>query len=103
MNPFLDESRDARLKLAIQGFCDTLRAPESLHRLVMTFKPADRSAGDFALKAMLDEVLIAHIIRGDYRGLQSLLGTLFGAVVTDGPVKVPGGTSGAKRHTGGTA
>ena len=38
MNPFTDETRDARIKLAIDGFCDTLRAPESLHRLIMDTK-----------------------------------------------------------------
>lgn len=98
MNPLTDESRDARLKVAVDGLCDTLRAPETLHRLVMLWKPADRSVGDFALKAMLDHVLIAHIMRGDYRGLHSLLGTLFVGEGTDGHPKVPVGTRSAERH-----
>ena len=50
MNPFLDESRDSRIKLNVTGLCDTLRSPESLHRLVMGEKGASVSAGDFALK-----------------------------------------------------
>ncbi|HXG77662.1 MAG TPA: hypothetical protein VNJ53_13935 [Gaiellaceae bacterium] len=98
MNPFTDESRDARLKLAVPGLCDTLRAPESLHRLVMEYKPAVLSVGDFALKSMLDAVLLAHIVRGDYRAVQRLLGALFGPVVPDGRTQVPNGTEGAERH-----
>lgn len=97
-NPFTDESRDARLKLGIEGFCDTLRSPESLHRLVMVEKPAVLSAGDFALKSMLDAVIDAHKVVGDYRSIQRLLGTLFGDVVTGAPAQVPTGTSGAERH-----
>ena len=84
MNPFTDESRDARLKVSVTGWCDTLRAPESLHRLVMVEKPTPMSAGDFALKAMLDAALMARMVRGDYRGIQRLLGTLFGPVVSNG-------------------
>lgn len=98
MNPLTDESRDARLKVSVEGLCDTLRAPESLHRLVMLWKPADRSVGDFALKAMLDSILMGQIVRSDYRGLQSLLGTLFGPVVTDQHLQVPNGTNGANGH-----
>ncbi len=97
-NPFTDETRDARLKLNIDGFCDTLRAPESLHRLVMEYKPATVSAGDFALKAMLDSSIDALKVRGDYRGIQRLLGTLFGGEGTDRPAQVPNGTPGAERH-----
>jgi hypothetical protein len=99
-NPFTDESRDARLKLAIDGFCDTLRSPESLHRLVMEYKPAMQSSGDFALTSMFNSVLMALIVRGDYRGLQRILGTTFGDVVTDRPAQVTNGTSGAERHKG---
>lgn len=98
MNPFTDESRDARLKLTIDGFCDTLRSPESLHRLVMIEKPAMLSAGDFALKAMLDATIDAHKVRGDYRAIQRLLGTLFGDVVSTTPPTVPIGTTSAERH-----
>lgn len=90
-NPFTDESRDARIKLSVAGLCDTLRAPESLHRIVMVEKPTTVSAGDFALKAMLDAALMARMVRGDYRGIQSLLGTLFGP-------EVPSGTSTGKAH-----
>jgi len=90
-NPLTDEERSARLKLNVDGLCDTLRAPASLHALVMEHKPASVSTGDFALKAMLDSVLTAQIVRGDYRGLQRLLGTLFGGEGTNG-------TTGDKRH-----
>jgi hypothetical protein len=85
-NALLDESRDARLKLSVEGFCDTLRAPESLHRLLMLEKPAAVSTGDFALRAMLNESLMAHMVRGDYRAIQRLLGTLFGDEVPPGTV-----------------
>jgi hypothetical protein len=98
MNPFTDESRDARLKLAIVGFCDTLRSPESLHRLVMIEKPAHVGVGDRTLKALLDQVIDEHKVAGDYRGIQRLLGTLFGDVVTVTPLQVPPGTVGAERH-----
>jgi hypothetical protein len=97
-NPFTDESRDARLKLGIDGLCDTLRSPESLHRIVMEHKPATVSTGDFALKAMLDAVIDAHKVRGDYRGIYRLLGTLFGDAVTERNGQVTNGTSGAERH-----
>jgi len=82
-SPFLDESRDARIKLGVAGLADTLRAPESLHRLVMVEKPTTVSAGDFALKSMLDAALMARMLRGDYPGIQRLLGTLFGPVVDE--------------------
>lgn len=71
------------MKLAIDGFCEQLRAPESLHQLVMLHKPATQSAGDFALASMLNAVLMALIVRGDYRGIQRLLVSLFGDLVTD--------------------
>jgi hypothetical protein len=98
MNPFTDETRDARLKLSIEGFCDTLRSPESLHRLVMEYKPAQQSVGDFALKAMLDETIDALKVAGRYRDIQRLLGTLFGDVVTERRADVPNGTPRAERH-----
>lgn len=108
MSPFTDESRDARIKLGVAGLADTLRAPESLHRLVMVEKPQTVSAGDFALKAMLDGALMARMVRGDYRGIQRLLGTLFGELDDERhlsnrstPVQGTNGTTGDKRHNGG--
>lgn len=83
MNPFTDEERTSRMKLAIDGFCDQLRAPETLHRVTMEYKPATMSTGDFALKAMFDSVLMALIVRGDYRGAQRLLVSVFGEEVTN--------------------
>ena len=104
-SPFLDESRDARIKLGVAGLADTLRAPESLHRLVMVEKPTTVSAGDFALKAMLDAALMARMLRGDYPGIQRLLGTLFGPVVDERHqakderhAQGTNGTSGDERH-----
>jgi hypothetical protein len=97
-NPFTDESRDSRIKISVAGLCDTLRAPESLHHMVMIEKPATVSAGDFALKSMLDSVLMTRMVRGDYRGIQRLLGTLFGPLVPDGTVAP---TPAAERHKGG--
>lgn len=98
MNPFTDESRDARLKVSVEGLCDTLRAPETLHRLVMEHKPASMSVGDFALTSMLDSIIDAHKVRHDYRAIQRLLDTTFGRAGDDGHVQVPNGTSGAERH-----
>ena len=83
MNPFTDEKRSAQLTLSIAGFCDQLRSPESLHRLVMIEKPTTSSAGDFALKAMLDEAIMTRMVRGDYRGIYVLLVSLFGADLTN--------------------
>lgn len=106
MNPFTDESRDSRIKLGVAGLADTLRAPDSLHRLVMVEKPTTVSAGDFALKAMLDAALMSRMVRGDYRGIQRLLGTLFGPLVDErhGPTpslrpEVPNGNARADRHS----
>jgi hypothetical protein len=98
VNAFTDVSRDARLKLGLEAVCDTLRAPEVLHRLVMEHKPAVQSLGDFTLKALLDQVLTAHMVRGDYRGIQSLLGTLFGHEGTERSGQVTNGSLGAGRH-----
>lgn len=79
MNPFTDEKRTSQLQLSIDGLCDQLRTPDSLHRLVMIEKPATESAGDFALKSMLNAAIINRMVRGDYRGIQRLLVSLFGA------------------------
>lgn len=97
-NPFTDESRDARFKMDISGLMDTLRSPESLHRIVMEFKPAVVSTGDFMLKGALDSVIDALKVRGDYRGIQRLLGTLFGPEGTERRGEVPNGTRSAGRH-----
>ena len=104
-NPFTAESRDARLSLGLDGFIDKLRAPESLHRLVMIAKPAHMPASDFALKAMLDAHLMACILRGDYAAVQRTLVTLFGPEVTNGTreqvaaARVTNGTFGAGAGT----
>ena len=98
-NPFTDESRDARFKVDVPGLMDTLRSPESLHRLVMEFKPAATSTGDFALKGMLDSCIDALKVRGDYRAIQRLLGTLFGPLGTERQPEVPNGTRRAERHS----
>jgi hypothetical protein len=103
-NPFTQESRDARLSLGLAGFIDKLRAPDSLHALVMLAKPATVPASDFALKSMLDQHLMALIVRSDYRGVYVTLGTLFGPEVTAGTrgprgaAAVTDGTNGAKRY-----
>lgn len=97
-NPFTDESRDSRFKVDVPGLMDTLRSPESLHRLVMEFKPAVVSTGDFALKGMLDSCIDSLKVRGDYRGIQRLLGTLFGPDGTERRDEVPNGTRRAERH-----
>lgn len=107
-NPFTAESRDARISLGLEGFIDKLRAPDSLHALVMRAKPLTVPASDFALKAMLDQFLMACIVRSDYREVYATLGTLFGAEVTLGTSRKPptkadvtDGTFGAGRHNGG--
>ena len=103
-NPFTDESRDARLSLNIDGFCDKLRAPEALHRLATQHKPKHMSTGDFFLKAALDLRLIELIVAGHYDEVQRTLGTVFGPLGTDGTEwgapEAPGtgGTTGAARH-----
>lgn len=90
-NPFTDESRDARLKLGVDGFCDTLRSPESIKWLVMQGKPAGFAVGDFALLSMVDAIIDRHKVAHDYRAIQCTLDTLFGPVGTNG-------TPGADRH-----
>lgn len=102
-NPFTSEVRRARLSLGLDGL-EKLRTPASLHALVMRMKPGNVSATDFALTAMLNEVLMALIVRGDYRQVHTTLGTLFafdvpnGRRATDGPGNVPDGTAGTKRY-----
>jgi hypothetical protein len=83
-NPFTGESRDARLGIKVEGWCDTLRAPESLHRLFMEAKPGHVSIGDFALKAMLDAHLMALMVAGQYTRIYSLLGNLFSGELPTG-------------------
>lgn len=104
-NPFTDESRDARLKIAVEGLCDTLRAPESIRQLVMEHKPATVSVGDFALKAMFDARIDVLKVAGQYREIQRLLDTHFGPLgdarhLAHAPsrAEVTNGTSGAERH-----
>lgn len=82
MNAFVNETRDSRMALDIDGLVGKLRAPETLHRLVMAAKPATMSVGDFCLKAMFDGVLMAAIMRSDYRAAYSTLVTILGADVT---------------------
>ncbi len=98
MNAFTEESRDARLALNLEGFIEKLRAPESIHKLVMLAKPATQSVGDFALAAMLNSCLIAAILRGDYRWAYGTLGTLFPAEVTDGTSAISAVPDGTKRY-----
>jgi hypothetical protein len=97
-NPFTQESRDARLSVGLPGLMDKLRAPDSLHALVMRTKPLTVPVSDFALKAMLDGHLIAAIVRADYREVYATLVTLFGSEVTGGRAEVTDGTFGAKRY-----
>lgn len=99
-NPFTAEIRKARLSLGLDGL-DKLRAPASLHRLVMAMKPGHLSATDFALKSMFNEVLMALIVRGDYRQVYATLGTLFSFDVpngTNGAADVPAGPLCGKRY-----
>jgi hypothetical protein len=106
-NPFTAESRDARLSLGLAGFIDKLRAPGSIHALVMRAKPMTVAVSDFALKAMLDAHLTAAFVRSDYREVYTTLGTLFGLDVTAGTRKplakapVTGVQPRADRHTAG--
>jgi hypothetical protein len=93
LNAFTVEARDSRLSLGIEGLVDKLRAPESLHRLVMLAKPATTSVGDFCLKAMFDGVLMDAIMRSDYRAAYTTLVTLLGPDVTDQHPEVTVGTS----------
>lgn len=92
-NPFTDESRDARLKVDVDGLCSTLRAPETIHRLVMDLKPAGFSVGDFALTSMVNDLISTLTVRRDYRAIQGLLDTLLGVRVPLGYQLVPDGTS----------
>lgn len=109
MNALTDESRDFRLKVDVDGLVSTLRAPESVHRLVMDMKPAGVSVGDFALTSMVNECITALMVRRDYRAIQGLLGTLFGpyvpsgTVTANGPARVPNGTSAEATGTNGTS
>jgi hypothetical protein len=102
-NPFTAEVRKARLSLGLDGL-EKLRTPPSLHALVMRMKPGNLSATDFALTAMLNEVLIGLIVRGDYRAVHATLGTLFafdvpnGRRATDTVSEVPKGPDDTKRY-----
>lgn len=103
MNAFTVEARDSRMSLGIEGLVDKLRAPESLHRLVMLAKPATTSVGDFCLKAMFDGVLMDAIMRSDYRAAYTTLVTLLGSDVTEQHTEVTVVTSSqvgvTHRHT----
>jgi hypothetical protein len=114
VNPFTDQSRDARLSLDVDltgrdGLGTKLRSPESIATVVAE-KPAHVSTGTWALKGMLDALLIADIVAGRYRHVQATLDTLFGPAGPDGtaapvvpkkpPVSVPSGPPRAGRHEG---
>lgn len=99
-NPFTAEVRNARLSIGLDGL-EKLRAPESLHRLIMLMKPGNLSATDFALTAMLNQLLMAMIVDGQYRQVYATLGTLFSFDVPNGTnaqADVPLGPLGAKRY-----
>jgi hypothetical protein len=70
-NPFLSESRD--VVLSIGGLISKLRTSATLHRAMLGRKPAHLGLGDFANKAMYDAPLIAAILDGRYREVQSAL------------------------------
>lgn len=101
MNVLTDHSRDARIAVNLDGFCTKLRAPECLHALVMSTKPDHVSLGDHLLTALLDSAIDTYKIRRDYRGLHSLLGTLFGDAGAESAGMVPDGTTGAGGHRNG--
>ena len=78
MNPLTSETRDQVLSVNLAGFCTKLRAPESL-RALLRMKPDHVGLGDHLLKAALDAHLMALIVGGRYRELQTTLAALFGA------------------------
>lgn len=98
MNPFTDESRDARLAVNLDGICTKLRSPDSFHKLTMTVKPDHVSLADHMLACLLDNAIDTLKIRRDYRGIHSLLGTLYGLPGADQAEKVTVGTGGNGRH-----
>ncbi len=66
-NPLVDESRDQRWETGVPELnMQQLRAPASLDWLRYEAKPAHIPLGTFALKAMLDTVLIAAIQASRY-------------------------------------
>jgi len=97
-NVLLDESRDARLAVNLSGFCEKLRVPETLHRLVMSTKPDHVSLGTHTMTALLNDAIDTLQSRRDYRGIYGLLGTVLGFDGDIESAKVPGGTNGDGRH-----
>jgi len=98
VNPLLDESQDTRLALNLRGFCDKLRVPEILHRIVMAVKPDHVSVGDHTKVALLNDAIDTYQSRRDFRGLQRLLDTIFGPVGDEVASVGTVGTNGNGRH-----
>lgn len=92
-SPFTDETRGARLGLTLDGLFEggTLRAPGTVHTVVMGAKPATVSISDRALKALVDQVLMEHMVRGDYLAIYSTVGKLFGLPVAKPAGRIAGG------------
>jgi hypothetical protein len=73
----LDETRSERLDLGLVVM-KQLRLSPTLAEVLGEEKPATQTWGDFALAAMVEKVVTARSLRGDYRGVIRLLVRLVG-------------------------
>lgn len=77
MNACLDETRSERIDVGLV-FMRQLRLSPTLAEVLADEKPAVQTWGDFALSAMVEKVVTARMVRGDYRGVIRLLVRLVG-------------------------
>lgn len=91
MNAFLQESRSERIDFGLPYILRQLRASPTVAALLTEEKPADQTWGDFAIRALLLYVVMARMVRGDFRGVISLLVRLVGqpAGTPDGRQECP--------------
>lgn len=87
-NPFTSETKGEAVRLD-NGLIRKLRFPPTVQARVLAWKPGHLSLGDFALKAMYDEVLIAAIKAGRYGEVTAALVADWGAPVHNGGPSAP--------------
>lgn len=100
-NPFTSETRETVLTLD-NGLISKLRIGDTLQRTIRRHTPGHVGFGDFAPKAMYDEILIGWILAGRYEDVYATIEADWGLPTTaagPGPTSVtsPHERSGALR------
>ena len=81
-NPVTSEPRDTVVTLD-NGVIGKLRIGDTLQQTIRRHKPGHLGFGDFALKAMYDEILMRWIIEGRYEDVHATIAADWGLGTTD--------------------